>query len=122
VPSVPSVSNALNNTNSMITSAMDLGMLSSIGLIIASLLAGLLFGLWKKNFSDRDRKVVSLAMTGMVILLIFAMGLKTGLNREVMDNLGNYGIKSLLLALGAIAGSLLFVVAFDRLFLRSVQK
>ena len=31
-------------------------MLVSIGLIIASLLAGLLFGLWKKNFSDRDRK------------------------------------------------------------------
>ncbi len=50
------------------------------------------------------------------------MGLKTGLNREVMDNLGTYGLKSLLLALGAIAGSLLFVVAFDRLFLRSVQK
>ncbi len=40
----------------MITSAMDLGMLASIGLIIASLLAGLLFGLWKKRFSDRRQK------------------------------------------------------------------
>lgn len=101
---------------------MDLGMLASIGLIIASLLAGLLFGLWKKRFSDRDKKVVSLAMTGLVVVLIFVMGVKTGLNREVMDNLGSYGLKSLLLALGAIAGSLLFVVAFDRLFLGSVQK
>ncbi len=42
----------------MITSAMDLGMLASIGLIIASLFAGLLFGLWKKHFSDRDKKAV----------------------------------------------------------------
>jgi uncharacterized membrane protein YbjE (DUF340 family) len=101
---------------------MDLGILASIGMIIASLIAGLLFGLWKKRFSDRDKKVVSLAMTCMVIILIFTMGLKTGLNQEVMDNIGAYGLKSLLLALGAIAGSLLLVVTFDRLFLRSVQK
>ncbi len=101
---------------------MDLGMLVSIGMIIVSLLAGLLFGLWKKRFSDREKKAVSTAMTCMVIVLIFAMGVKTGLNQGVMDNLGVYGIKSLLLALGAIAGSLLFVVAFDRMFLRSVQK
>ena len=102
--------------------AMDTGMLLSIGLIIASLCVGLLFGLWKRDFSAREKRLLSLAMTGMVIVLIFAMGVKTGLNREVMDNLGAYGLKSLLLALGAIAGSLLFVVAFDRLFLRSVQK
>jgi hypothetical protein len=101
---------------------MDLGMLASIGLIIASLLVGLLFGLWKKRFSAGDKKIVSLPMTCMVIVLIFAMGLKTGLNQDVMNNLGSYGLKSLLLALGAIAGSLLFVVAFDRLFLRGVQK
>ncbi len=97
-------------------------MLASIALIIASLGVGLLFGFWKKNFSARDKKVLSLAMTGMVIVLIFTMGVKTGLNREVMDNLGSYGLKSLLLALGAIAGSLLLVYAFDRVFLRSVQK
>jgi|AGTN01.3.fsa_nt_gi hypothetical protein len=101
---------------------MDLGMFVSIGMIIVSLLAGLLFGLWKKRFSDREKKTVSIAMTGMVIVLIFAMGVKTGLNQGVMDNLGTYGLKSLLLALGAIAGSLLFVVVFDRMFLRSVQK
>jgi hypothetical protein len=101
---------------------MDPGMLTSIGLIIASLCVGLLFGLWKKNFSARGKKVLSLAMTGMVILLIFTMGVKTGLNSEVMNNLGAFGLKSLLLALGAIAGSLILVVAFDRFFLRSVQK
>ncbi len=101
---------------------MDLGMLVSIGLIIASLCVGLLFGLWKKGFSIREKKLVSLAMTGMVIVLIFTMGIKTGLNSDVMNNLGSFGFNSLLLALGAIAGSLLLVYAFDRLFLRSVQK
>jgi hypothetical protein len=37
---------------------MDMGMLASIVLIIASLCVGLLFGLGKKRFSARDKKVV----------------------------------------------------------------
>jgi hypothetical protein len=97
-------------------------MLVSIVLIIASLFAGLGFGLLKKRFSTKEKKAVSLAMTGMVFLLIFLMGVKTGINQEVMAGLGIFGVKALLLALGAIAGSLLFVVAFDRLFLRSASK
>ena len=97
-------------------------MLVSIMLIIASLFAGLGFGLLKKRFSAKEKKAVSLAMTGMVFVLIFLMGVKTGINSEVMAGLGIFGVKALLLALGAIAGSLLFVVAFDRLFLRSVSK
>lgn len=97
-------------------------MLVSIVLIIASLFAGLGFGLLKKRFSAKEKKAVSLAMTGMVFMLIFLMGVKTGINQEVMAGLGTFGVKALLLALGAIAGSLLFVVAFDRLFLRSASK
>jgi uncharacterized membrane protein YbjE (DUF340 family) len=101
---------------------MDAETLLYMGLITTSLLAGLLVGLWKKKFFTGQRKAVSLAMTGLVFVLIFLMGLKTGLNRGVMDNLGTYGLNALLLALGAIAGSLVFVVIFDRLFLRGVPK
>ncbi|OPY25395.1 MAG: hypothetical protein A4E28_03141 [Methanocella sp. PtaU1.Bin125] len=101
---------------------MDAETIIYMGLIIASLLAGLLFGVWKKNFVAGQKKAVSMAITGLVFVLIFLMGLKTGLNRGVMDNLGNYGVSALLLALGAIAGSLVFVVVFDRLFLRGVPK
>ena len=95
---------------------MDSGTIVYIALIVASLCAGLLFGLWKKTFTAREKKALALVMTGMVLVLIFLMGLKTGLNRSVMDNLGRYGLDAALLALGAIAGSLVFVVAFDRLF------
>jgi hypothetical protein len=101
---------------------MDTGTIVYIALIVASLCAGLLFGLRKKTFTAGQKKAVSLAMTGMVFVLIFFMGLKTGLNRSVMDNLGSYGLNALLLALGAIAGSLVFVVAFDRLLLRGVSR
>ena len=101
---------------------MDNSMLISIGLIIISLFAGVSFGALKKRLSGREKKAVSLAMTGMVFVLIFLMGVKTGLNRQVMDGLSIYGVNALLLALGAIAGSLLFVVAFDRVFLRGVSK
>lgn len=90
-------------------------MLLSIVLIIASLFAGVAFGLLKKNFPAREKKAIALSMTGMVFALIFLMGIKTGINHAVMAGLGIYGIKSLLLALGAIAGSIIFVFVFDRL-------
>lgn len=97
-------------------------MLLSIGLIIASLLVGVLVGIVKKNFSDKEKKLISLAMTGMVLALIFLMGVKTGLNKAVMDGLGVFGLKALLLSLAAIGGSLVFAVLFDRLLLRSGSK
>ncbi len=101
---------------------MDADTIIYMALITGSLLAGLTFGACKKKLSGREKKAVSLAMTGLVFVLIFLMGLKTGLNKSVMDNLGTYGLNALLLALGAIAGSLVFVVIFDRLFLRGVPK
>ena len=97
-------------------------MLLSIGLIIASLLAGVLAGLARGQFSDREKKLISYGMTGMVFVLIFLMGVKTGLNKSVMDGLGIFGLKALLISLAAIAGSILFAVAFDRLILRSGSK
>ncbi len=101
----------------MISSVMDAETIIYMALITGSLLAGLVFGLLRKKLTAREKKGVSLAITGLVFVLIFLMGLKTGLNKGVMDNLGTYGLNALLLALGAIAGSLVFVVIFDRLFL-----
>jgi hypothetical protein len=106
----------------MINFAMDAETIIYMGLITGSLIFGLLFGLWKKGLATQGKKAVSLSMMVLVFVLIFLMGLKMGLNEIVMDNLGTYGLNALLLALGAIAGSLVFVVAFDRLFLRGVPK
>lgn len=97
-------------------------MLVSIVLIIASMLAGVVAGLAKKKFSDREKKFLSYSMTGLVFILIFLMGIKTGLNQEVIAGIGVYGLKALLIALAAIGGSVLFAFAFDRLVLRSGSK
>lgn len=97
-------------------------LLASLALIMASMLAGVGFGLAKKGFSAGEKKALSLATAGLVVLLIFLMGVKTGLNHRVMEGLGEYGIRALLLALGAIAGSVLLVSAFDRLTSRGAGK
>jgi len=89
-------------------------LLLSLVLIVASLLAGVAVGLFRKQLGPGEKKMASAAMTVLVLLLIFFMGVKTGLNRDVMSGLGAYGLKALLLALGAIAGSVLCVMAFDR--------
>ena len=97
-------------------------MLLSIGLIIASLLVVVLVGIARKNFSDREKKLISLGRTGMVFVLIFLMGMKTGLNKTVMDGLAVFGLKALAISLAAIAGSIVFAVLFDKLVLRSGSK
>ncbi|MEM5773556.1 MAG: LysO family transporter, partial [Anaerolineaceae bacterium] len=43
-------------------------------------------------------------------LLIFIMGLSTGGRADIMSNLSGLGFSALLLALGGIAGSILFTI------------
>lgn len=97
-------------------------MLVSILLIIASLIAGVLVGLAKKSLSDKQKKLTSNAMTGLVFVLILLMGIKTGLNQDVVSNIGVYGLNALLIALAAMAGSVLFAMLFEKIMFRSVQK
>ncbi len=97
-------------------------MLLSIGLIIASLLAGVVVGLIKKNFSEALKKNISRLMTVLVFALILLMGIKTGVNKDVISNLGAFGVQAVLIALAAIAGSILFAVIFEKLFLGRPSK
>lgn len=113
---------SLNNTSANLRSTMFDQMLLSIGLIIASLLVGVLVGIAKKTFSDGEKKLISRGMTGMVFVLIFLMGMKTGLNKSVMDGLAVFGFNALVISVAAIAGSIVFAVLFDKLVLRSGSK
>ncbi len=97
-------------------------MLLSIGLIIASLVAGVVVGLVKKNFSDALKKNISRLMTVLVFTLILLMGIKTGVNKDVISNLGAFGVQAVLIALAAIAGSILFAVIFEKIFLGRPSK
>ncbi|AFC99708.1 Membrane protein of unknown function (DUF340) [Methanocella conradii HZ254] len=94
------------------------GMVAYIGLLMASLVAGVIVGLIKGQFSENAKRLISMAMTGMVFVLILLMGLKTGSNDAVVSSLGVYGAQSLLITLAAIAGSIIFAVLFEKLFLK----
>ena len=94
------------------------GMVTYIGLLLVSLLAGIVAGLVRGKFTDNEKKYVSVAMTCLVFLLILLMGIKTGSNQAVIANLGVYGLQSLLITVGAVIGSILFAVLFEKLLFR----
>ncbi len=94
------------------------GMVTYIALLLISLIAGLAAGLLRGKFTDNEKKYVSIAMTCLVFVLILLMGIKTGSNKEVIANLGVYGLQSLLITVCAIIGSILFAVLFEKLLFR----
>ena len=94
------------------------GMVTYIGLLVVSLAAGVTAGLVKGRLSDGQKKSVSTAITCLVFLLILLMGLKTGSDEAVISNLGLYGLQSLLIAVGAVLGSIAFAMLFEKLFFR----
>ena len=94
------------------------GMVTYIGLLLVSLILGVGAGLLRGKFSDIQKKYVSAAITCLIFVLILLMGLKTGPNESVISNLGLYGMQSLLIAAGAILGSIIFAMLFDKLFFR----
>ncbi|HTY91918.1 MAG TPA: LysO family transporter [Methanocella sp.] len=94
------------------------GMVTYIGLLFISLIVGVAAGLLKGRFSGRLKKYVSSAITCMVFVLILLMGLKTGSNEAVINNLGLYGLQSLLITVCAILGSIVFAMLFERLFFK----
>ncbi len=98
------------------------GMVTYIGLLVVSLAAGVTAGLVKGRFSDDQKKYVSTAITCLVFLLILLMGLKTGSNEAVISNLGLYGLQALLITVGAVLGSIVFAMLFERLFFRNGVK
>ena len=75
--------------------------------LVLSLLAGMAAGFALRR---KPRVVVGAERLLMwaVFVLLFLLGLTTGLNRQVVRNLHNLGLQALLLTLGAVAGSLLF--------------
>ena len=98
------------------------GMVTYVALLLGSLVAGAIIGLLRGGFTDVEKRYVSLAMTCLVFVLILLMGLKTGSNEQVISNLGVYGLQSLLITVGAIIGSIIFAMLFEKLLFRDGVK
>ncbi len=97
------------------------GMVTYIGLLLASLVAGVAIGSLVK-FSGKSKKFVSGCMTALIFALILLMGLKAGSDDTVIAGLGVYGLQSLLITIAAIAGSIAFAVLFEKLLLKDGVK
>lgn len=84
--------------------------------ILALLTSGILIGLFLGR-KGQPVRWVNPSVRGSIFLLLFFLGVSVGTNREVLMNLGTLGFRALVLAIGAIAGSIaLAVVVYNRFF------
>ena len=60
--------------------------------------------------------LVEKAATIGLIFLLFIMGIQVGMNDEVMSNLPTIGWKAVVLALGTVVGSTIFVFILEKIF------
>lgn len=84
--------------------------------ILILLTSGILFGLFLGR-KGQPIRWVNPSVRGSIFLLLFFLGVSVGSNREVLLNLGTLGLDALVLAVGAIAGSIaLAVLVYHRFF------
>ena len=72
--------------------------------VLAIMSAGIILGYLIRN-KIRFIKYIDPSINIAIYLLLFLLGISVGGNRTVMDNLGSLGFNALLLAMGAVAGS-----------------
>jgi len=85
--------------------------------IVLSLLAGAAAGFLLRR-RERVHRAFERAMTLVVYLLLFMLGVLLGGNQEVLDRLAEVGVQAALLALAGVAGSVLFSAPVYRWFFR----
>jgi len=72
--------------------------------VLAIMSAGIILGYLIRN-KIRFIKYIDHSINIAIYLLLFLLGISVGANKTIMNNLGSLGLKALLLALGAVAGS-----------------
>ena len=71
--------------------------------IISLMILGIAVGFLMREFSSRW---VSLALTVLIWLLLFFLGVEVGSNPNVLNGIKDLGIEALILAVGASGGSI----------------
>ena len=86
-------------------------------LLFGSLIIGALIG-W---FRILPEPILNLAGKGMmfgVLVLLFSMGLRIGVDENTLAQMGNYGWQAFIFALATIFGSVVFVIFLEKIFLK----
>lgn len=90
---------------------------------MATLLGCIVFGVvlgWKRLLPKRFLSNSGRIITGAIIFLLITMGLKIGLDRETLSQLGKYGLQALLFAVTTIMFSLALVAVLEKIFIGKV--
>ncbi len=84
--------------------------------IIATMLTGILLGyfLKDKKFTQHTGKTISLT----IFTMLFIMGLNIGSNKELIENLGEFGWQAAIISVSATCGSILASWIIFRLFFK----
>lgn len=88
-------------------------MLAILAIFAAGIILGLIFRKWEKP------RLISERLSGIAVgLLLFLLGTGVGMNREIRSHIDTLGLTALLIALFAVAGSLLTATVTWYLFFR----
>lgn len=96
-------------------------MILKIGLYFLVLIIGIIIG-QKDIFGKKIYKKLDIAQTLSVLALIFIMGIKIGLDKEVMSSLPIIGVSAVIMAAFSIVGSILCVWIGRKLIIEKLQK
>ena len=87
-------------------------------IVIALFAMGIGVG-WLFRKKDNTRKKVDGAVTWVVYLLLFLLGISVGVNEEIINNFSRIGYKAFCLTFGALAGSVLLAKVVYNLFFKT---
>ncbi len=90
-------------------------------IIFISLILGIIIGA-SNLLPERILDLTDYLTLGGLFLLLFTMGVKIGINQEVIANLDNLGLEAIILALGSVSGSVVLVLLFENFLKRGKEE
>lgn len=78
-------------------------MIAILILMLSGILVGLALGKYPITLKINDK-----LLNAAIYLLLLLLGIGVGLNDKIIDNFYNIGLQALIIAIGAIAGSVAF--------------
>ncbi|HPO50888.1 MAG TPA: LysO family transporter [Spirochaetota bacterium] len=85
--------------------------------VILSMTAGIAVGFFfRKKY--KAAKIADKLTGGVIYILLFSLGLSVGANEKIVKNIGNLGLKALIISVSAILGSMIFSFFVYRFFFK----
>lgn len=81
---------------------------------IVALAIGLLIAHTFKGLKAREKTLDKCITAALYVLLVF-MGIKIGADDNIVNSLGTIGLKSLLIAVAVVAGSIIFTLMLEKI-------